>query len=55
MKVLNAGGAGVMLGPQFALSPFALEVKGLQFHNWARAFIEGLEQGGDIQVRQRPS
>lgn len=54
-RVLYAGGAGVMFGPLFALSPFALEVKGLQFHNWARAFIEGLERGGDIQVTQQPS
>ena len=54
-RVLYAGGAGVMFGPLFALSPFALEVKGLQFHNWARAFIEGLERDGDIQVTQQPS
>ncbi len=54
-KVLYAGGAGAMFGPLFALSPFALEVKGLQFHNWARPFIEGLEKGGDIQVTQLPS
>jgi uncharacterized membrane protein len=54
-RVLYAGGAGAMFGPLFALSPFALEVKGLQFHNWARAFIEGLERGGDIQVTQLPS
>jgi len=54
-RVLYAGGAGAMFGPLFALSPFALEVKGLQFHNWARAFIEGLERGGDIQVTQQPS
>ena len=54
-RVLYAGGAGAMFGPLFALSPFALEMKGLQFHNWARAFIEGLERGGDIQVTQQPS
>lgn len=54
-RVLYAGGAGAMFGPLFALSPFALEVKGLQFHNWARAFIEGLEQAGDIEVTQQPS
>lgn len=55
IRVLYAGGAGAMFGPLFALSPFALEVKGLQFHNWARSFIEGLEAGGEIQVRQMPS
>jgi len=55
IRVLYAGGAGAMFGPLFALSPFALEVKGLQFHNWARAFIEGLEKGGEIQVTQMPS
>lgn len=55
MRVLYAGGAGAMFGPLFALSPFALEVKGLQFHNWARSFIEGLEQGGEIRVQQLPS
>jgi len=55
IRVLYAGGAGAMFGPLFALSPFALEVKGLQFHNWARPFIEGLERGGDIQVTQMPS
>ncbi len=54
-RVLYAGGAGAMFGPLFALSPFSLEVKGLQFHNWARGFIEGLERGGDIQVTQQPS
>jgi len=55
IRVLYAGGAGAMFGPLFALSPFALEMKGLQFHNWARAFIEGLERGGDIRVTQQPS
>lgn len=55
IRVLYAGGAGAMFGPLFALSPFALEVKGLQFHNWARPFIEGLEREGDIQVTQMPS
>ncbi|MDR7427791.1 MAG: glutamine amidotransferase [Armatimonadota bacterium] len=55
IRVLYAGGAGAVFGPLFALSPFALEVKGLQFHNWARPFIEGLERGGDIQVTQMPS
>jgi hypothetical protein len=55
IRVLYAGGAGAMFGPLYALSPFSLEVKGLQFHNWARAFIEGLERGKDIQVTQLPS
>ena len=55
IKVLYAGGAGATIGPQFALSPFSVEVKGFQLHNWAKAFIEGLERGKDIQVTQLPS
>ncbi len=55
IKALYAGGAGVMFGPIYALSLFSLEVKGLQYRHWTRAFIEVLERGKGIQVTQLPS
>ena len=55
IKVLYAGGAGVTIGPLFIITPFALEVKGFDYHNWAQEFIKGLEKDPEVKVHQMPS
>lgn len=54
VNVLYAGGKGATF-QRYLLTPFGMETKGFQLHNFAEAFVEGLRDDPNIKVNQMAS